>query len=211
MDPEHLSHITRTFHASLASCQTTYSVWMHQINSKLSKVIRFQKVFAVMLQILSPAHSSSCQVGLARTATLTSWCRFVCAPSYRSAVEIRARLFLALQETKWTKTSLSTQAMSAFSHYAQSADCPPLTLKDPTLLPVSTSSLLNMMTKMSPPRISQLIRQTALPPTKEFRSRKRERTLTALPRRRFKLNPISRRRIRTRTAPYLITTPTALS
>ena len=102
--------------------------------------------------------------------------------------------------------------MSAFSRFAQSADCPPLTLKVPTLPPASTSSLLNTMTKMSPPRLSLPIRQMPLPPTKEFRFLRNGRTLTALKRTsRSKLNPISRRRIRTRTAPYLIITPTALS
>ena len=102
--------------------------------------------------------------------------------------------------------------MSAFSPFAQSADCPPLTLKVPTLPPVSTSSLLNTMTKMSPLRSSLLIRQIPLPPTKEFRFRRNGRTLTDLKRTsRSKLNPISRRRIRTRTVPYLIITPTALS
>ena len=67
------------------------------------------------------------------------------------------------------------------------------------------------MTKMSPPRLSLLIRQMPLAPTKEFRFRRKGRTLTDLQSSRWKLNPISRRRIRTRTAPYLIITPTALS
>jgi hypothetical protein len=173
--------------------------------------IPFLKPFAVMIPNKSPALSSSWQGGPAQTATKTNWCHFVCAPSYRSAVEIRARLFLAPQETNWIRTSLSTLVMSAFSHFALSADCPHLTLKVPMLPPVSTSSLLNMMTKMSPPRLSLLMRQIPLAPTKEFRFRRKGRTLTDLQSSRWKLNPIFRRKIRTRTAPYLIITPTALS